>query len=79
VVFNKLSKASAERSQADESRLEVLKRDGWRCQQCGAHKNLQVHHIVHRSQLGASTTENLITLCAECHRAEHGEMRSGPD
>ena len=53
-------------------RNEVLKRDGWRCQDCGAMKDLQVHHIRPRSQLGGDVTQNLITLCASCHGKRHG-------
>ena len=49
----------------------VLARDGWRCQDCGAAQNLQVHHIRSRGQLGDDAEENLITLCARCHRARH--------
>jgi len=30
--------------------------------------NLQVHHIQSPSRLGDETEENLITLCAVCHR-----------
>src|SRR5947209_406744 len=30
---------------------EVLSRDSWRCQNCGAAENLQVHHIQPRSTL----------------------------
>jgi 5-methylcytosine-specific restriction endonuclease McrA len=50
---------------------EVLERDGWRCQYCGASNRLQVHHICSRSQLGDDTDENLITLCADCHGDIH--------
>jgi 5-methylcytosine-specific restriction endonuclease McrA len=53
-------------------RIEVLERDGWRCQYCGAVDHLQVHHIYSRSQLGDDTDENLITLCADCHGGVHG-------
>jgi 5-methylcytosine-specific restriction endonuclease McrA len=49
----------------------VLERDGWRCQWCGSLRNLQVHHRRFRSRLGDDTAENLITLCARCHRLEH--------
>ncbi len=52
-------------------RKQVLERDGWRCQWCGALRNLQVHHRKFRSSLGDDTAENLITLCADCHQAEH--------
>ena len=50
---------------------KVLARDGWRCQDCGISQNLQVHHIRLRSRLGGDVEENLITLCASCHRARH--------
>ena len=52
--------------------IEVLRRDAWRCQFCGARTNLQVHHIKYRSQAGQDTIENLITLCAKCHSDQHG-------
>jgi 5-methylcytosine-specific restriction endonuclease McrA len=40
----------------------VLERDGWRCQECGAFYNLQVHHLQPRSKLGSDTLETL-SLC----------------
>ena len=52
---------------------QVLRRDGWRCQQCGSRTHLQVHHIQLRSQLGDDAEENLITLCSECHDQVHCE------
>jgi 5-methylcytosine-specific restriction endonuclease McrA len=54
-----------------ELRREILERDSWRCQYCGSMKNLQVHHIQSRGQLGADTEGNLITLCASCHEQIH--------
>ena len=50
---------------------QVLQRDGWRCQVCGSSANLQVHHILLRSQSGDDIVENLITLCSECHDQIH--------
>jgi 5-methylcytosine-specific restriction endonuclease McrA len=47
---------------------KVLRRDGWRCQYCGAIQDLQVHHIRSRSLLGDDAEENLVTLCDQCHR-----------
>ena len=52
-------------------RLRVLERDGWRCQHCGSPKDLQVHHLAKRSELGDDTEENLITLCDMCHKQIH--------
>ena len=51
---------------------QVLERDRWRCQECGSLRNLQVHHLQPRSQLGSDTITNLITLCALCHGKRHG-------
>ena len=50
---------------------QVLARDGWRCQNCGAADNLQIHHLNWRSRLGDDCIENLITSCATCHAHLH--------
>jgi 5-methylcytosine-specific restriction endonuclease McrA len=56
-------------------RERVLRRDSWRCQECGSMENLQVHHMKRRSQLGGDVMDNLITLCADCHGKCHGWAR----
>ena len=56
----------------EQLRNQVLRRDGWRCQACGAMSNLEVHHKEFRSQSGDDSEQNLITLCNECHAALHG-------
>jgi hypothetical protein len=67
-------------SQRDErARLQhgIFERDGWRCAVpgCSSYRNLQVHHIVFRSQGGGDEPENLITLCAWHHqRGVHGGL-----
>ena len=53
-------------------RQQVLRRDGWRCQSCGAMSNLEVHHKDFRSHSGDDSEENLITLCDRCHKRAHG-------
>jgi 5-methylcytosine-specific restriction endonuclease McrA len=55
----------------DRLRRQVLERDGWRCQQCGQRRSLEVHHLQLRSQSGADEPENLITLCRRCHQRRH--------
>ena len=50
---------------------QVLERDAWRCQSCGRSTDLQIHHIHPRSRFGDDTEQNLITLCATCHRDAH--------
>ena len=52
-------------------RREVLERDGWRCQQCGSPRNLDIHHVKRRSALGDDADANLITLCRKCHQMLH--------
>ena len=59
---------------------EIMMRDNFTCQQCGAtDKTLNVHHITYvRCKNGepwACPDEDLITLCEECHR----EIHSNPD
>jgi 5-methylcytosine-specific restriction endonuclease McrA len=50
----------------------IRARDSDRCARCGSSRELHVHHRVIRSQGGRDYAENLITLCAECHRWVHG-------
>jgi hypothetical protein len=53
-------------------RKSVLKRDNHNCQRCQEERGpLQAHHINPRSQGGADTLANLITLCRPCHAVQH--------
>ena len=54
-------------------RREVLARDQHRCQApgCGRTRFLEVHHIVARRKGGSNKADNLMTLCATCHRLYH--------
>lgn len=56
----------------EKLRQKVLRRDGWRCQGCGARQQLQIHHKEFRSHSGDDSEENLITLCDHCHKLVHG-------
>ena len=53
---------------------EVMQRDWWRCQTCGAREQLQIHHQRFKSEGGNDSEENLITLCAGCHDALHRRL-----
>jgi len=64
----------------------VRARDGYRCQICGTLENGRQHHVHHKTPFRtfdsferANQTDNLITLCPNCHRkAElNVRMRSG--
>jgi len=48
-------------------RSAALERDDFTCQACGKKSAGQVHHIRARSQGGADSLSNLITLCGRCH------------
>ena len=47
-----------------------------RCEQCGRwvteDEALSPHHILHRSQGGKDSMENLKMLCFSCHLKQHG-------
>ena len=49
-------------------RLQVLTRDGRRCQKCGKAGALQVDHILASVHGGTNDLSNLQALCFECHR-----------
>lgn len=74
----------AGRDPSELQRRAVLLRDGRRCACCGSRERLQIHHIVAVSAEGATTVDNLITLCRRCHALLHagllvirGDARSG--
>lgn len=52
-------------------------KDDYKCQCCKTKKGtLNAHHIVYRSNEGADTLDNLITLCEDCHKKLHsGELK----
>jgi 5-methylcytosine-specific restriction endonuclease McrA len=69
-----LSKRERKRFGAEEYSFlmrKVFERDRWTCRNpfCESSRNLTVHHIVKRSQLGGDELGNLITLCFSCHQA----------
>jgi 5-methylcytosine-specific restriction endonuclease McrA len=53
-------------------RKEALKRDGFKCQACGAHNcRLEAHHVVPVCVGGANELDNLTVLCVPCHKQAH--------
>lgn len=48
-------------------RTKVFERDGFRCQLCGAQKDLRADHIHPERHGGPTTLENLQTLCQSCN------------
>jgi 5-methylcytosine-specific restriction endonuclease McrA len=53
------------------ARAAARRRDGNRCQSCGAGARLEIHHILPLEQGGDPyALSNLVTLCASCHRQQ---------
>lgn len=55
-------------------RLEILQKDGFRCQICGDDEHtLNVHHLVYHKNRNIWEYEDweLITLCEDCHEHQH--------
>ena len=68
----KRERAASKRAQAKADRLvyaAVDARDQHRCRVCREYRGIDIqrHHIVYRSVGGQTTTQNVISLCAECH------------
>jgi 5-methylcytosine-specific restriction endonuclease McrA len=54
------------------SRQDALERARYKCQLCGARGvMLHVHHNTYRGR-GQERPEDLLALCADCHRSHHG-------
>lgn len=55
-------------------RFEILQRDGFRCQLCGAtakHRSrLEIDHKIPKKHGGTDSEENLWTLCFNCNRGK---------
>lgn len=55
------------------TRTNVFKRDGNKCQYCGASRSLTLDHLIPRSKGGQSTWRNLVTACRNCN-AKKGDQ-----
>ena len=62
------------------TRESILRRDGFRCVECGKACNpdeADIHHLLPRSAGGSDEPSNLITLCDGCHAAHHPKLSAG--
>jgi ATP-dependent DNA helicase RecQ len=59
-----------------EQRHAILERDGFKCRECGATENLEVHHIFPKQFKVDHSPGNLITLCRTCHSAKSPETQA---
>lgn len=62
---------------SDETYKEVFNRDNGLCQLCAKGTDLELHHIVYRSEDKNLINEpsNCIMLCNECHRKVHSNKK----
>jgi len=61
-------------------REAVLRRDNYKCLECGTHchaAEADVHHVLPRSAGGTDEPSNLVTLCDGCHAAHHPKLAGG--
>ena len=83
-VLGKRDRKRAEAAVYRKVSADVRRRDGGRCRNCGA-VGTETHHLIARSLGGGDEVDNLVTLCAECHRFVtghaliiHGRHADGP-
>jgi hypothetical protein len=58
------------RALSKKTRFDVFKRDGFKCQYCGAHPPgvlLHVDHVVAVAEGGSNSDDNLVTACEPCN------------
>lgn len=76
-----------DRSIPDDIRREVLRRDGYKCLECGwSHdewnpsdpRHLEPHHVKHHVRGGENVAGNLKTLCTVCHDKTHRREKKEP-
>lgn len=59
------------RSNWQDTYKEDLALLGYKCEDCGSTKNLDRHHIVHKTKGGLDIPLNLMILCKTCHAHRH--------
>ena len=65
-------------------RASILRRDGYKCQECKRYGRRRSAEIVHHKKPVefypelAFADENLISLCAKCHNKQHPEKGRKP-
>jgi hypothetical protein len=74
-----------DRAIPDPVRVEVLRRDGFKCVECGwsramlspddPRRMLELHHRQHHKDKGENSVENLVTLCNVHHDEQHRHTR----
>lgn len=80
-----LEKGPPRAREAIKLRQEILERDDFRCQQCGARPEpgrrviLHIHHRKFVQHQGTNEPGNLVTLCRPCHAGTHAVTETSVD
>jgi hypothetical protein len=56
-------------------RIKIIMRDGFSCKNCNiglTPSSAQVHHLNYK-RVGCELDSDLVTLCRDCHKKEHGK------
>jgi hypothetical protein len=81
LTWNNVTRVKDTRYVSDKLRLEVFKRDNFKCVICGAspsqHSSVILHidHIVPFCRGGETVVENLQTLCSRCNLEKGARVR----
>lgn len=70
-VLRLLNRVRIPRRRVQFSRLNVYRRDGFRCQYCGGKfsaPELTFDHVLPRSRGGETSWQNIVTSCQPCNR-----------
>lgn len=61
-----------------KKRLEIMRRDKWRCRCCNETKKaLHIHHLYYQNDLmiWEYDNESYVTLCEDCHKEIHIDIK----
>lgn len=56
-------------------KMEVWRRDGGKCVECGSKEKLEYDHIIPVSKGGSSTARNVQLLCEKCNRRKSDNIQ----
>lgn len=56
------------------SRMNIFRRDSYRCLYCNSHKDLTIDHVIPKSMGGKDSWENLATACHACNSKKGNQM-----
>ncbi|MFX1395715.1 MAG: HNH endonuclease [Promethearchaeota archaeon] len=68
LILNLLKEKPRTRHIPAKVRYEVYQRDGGKCVVCGSNMNIEFGHIIHFSEGGSHTAENIKIFCQKCNR-----------